>query len=78
MYHPTAAARPANESLARVLAYAIDAAGKEHASHCGWRSSQRRPRRWRDGRPSGRPQRLQEAPSDSRSHAVHSPFGSTV
>jgi hypothetical protein len=28
MYHPTAAARPANESLARVLAHAIEAAGK--------------------------------------------------
>ncbi len=38
MYHPTAAARPANESLARVLAHAIDAAGKPRhriANECG-------------------------------------------
>jgi|GEM_PF-6463989 len=38
MYHPTAAARPANESLARVLAHAIEAAGKPRhriANECG-------------------------------------------
>lgn len=38
MYHPTAAARPANESLARGLAHAIEAAGKPRhriANECG-------------------------------------------
>ena len=38
MHHPTTVARPANQSLARVLAHAIDAAGKPRhriASECG-------------------------------------------
>ena len=38
MHHPTTVARPANQSLARVLAHAIDAGGKPRhriASECG-------------------------------------------
>ena len=38
MHHPTTVARPANQSLARVLAHAIEAAGKPRhriANECG-------------------------------------------
>jgi hypothetical protein len=53
MHHPTTAARPANQSLARVLAHAIDAANPatglpmnagctgDPASRCAWRAAYR-------------------------------------